>query len=82
MANYVIRLTDAQEKALQFVAVDVQDWIENAVYERCRIAIDDIVSKEVERKLAAGEPILGSKEDIVMRADIVLAKDRAQDQVE
>jgi hypothetical protein len=74
--NYTITLTDAQDKALSVVAVDQQDWIENVVFERCRIAIDEIVNAEVQRKLAAGESITGSKEDIVMAADVETAAER------
>jgi hypothetical protein len=74
--NYTITLSDAQDKALSVIAVDQQDWIENAVFERCRIAIEQIVNTEVQRKLAAGEPITGSKEDIVMAADIETAAER------
>jgi hypothetical protein len=74
--TYTITLSDAQDKALSVVAVDQQDWIENAVFERCRIAIDEIVNAEVQRKLAAGEPITGSKDDIVMAADVETAAER------
>jgi hypothetical protein len=74
--TYTITLTDAQDKALSVVAVDQQDWIENAVFERCRIAIDEIVNAEVQRKLAANEPITGSKDDIVMAADVETAAER------
>jgi hypothetical protein len=76
MTTYTITLTDAQDKALSVVAVDQQDWIENAVFERCRIAIDEIVNTEVQRKLAANEPITGSKDDIVMAADVETAAER------
>ena len=74
--TYTITLTDAQDKALSVVAVDQQDWIENVVFERCRIAIDEIVNAEVQRKLAAGETISGSKEDIVMAADVETAAEQ------
>ncbi len=67
---YTISLSDAQDKALHTVALSAQDWIENTVFERCRIAIEDIVNAEVQRKLAANEPITGSKEDIVLAANI------------
>jgi hypothetical protein len=76
MKTYTITLTDAEDKALGFVAVSQQDWIDNAVHERCRIAIDEIVNAEVQRKLAAGEPITGSKDDIVMAADVESAAER------
>lgn len=76
MATYTITLSDAEDKALGVVALNQQDWIDNAIHERCRVAIDEIVNAEVQRKLAAGEPITGSKEDIVMAANIESAADR------
>jgi hypothetical protein len=74
--TYTITLSDAENKALGVVALSQQDWIDNAVHERCRIAIDEIVNAEVQRKLAAGETISGSKEDIVNAADIESAAER------
>jgi hypothetical protein len=71
--TYTITLTDAQDKALSVIALDQQEWIENAVFERCRIAIEDIVNAEVQRKLAAGETISGSKEEIVLAANVKTA---------
>jgi hypothetical protein len=76
MATYTITLRDAEDKALKVVALSAQDWIDNAVHERCRIAIDEIVNAEVQRKLAAGQPITGSKDDIVMAADVESAAER------
>ncbi len=76
MATYTITLSAAEDKALKSVAVSAQEWIDNAVHERCRIAIDEIVAIEVERKLAAGESISGSKEDIVLAANVESAADR------
>jgi hypothetical protein len=76
MATYTITLSDAEDKALKSVAVSAQDWIDNAVHERCRLAIEEIVAAEVQRKLAANEPITGSKDDIVMAANIESAAER------
>jgi hypothetical protein len=76
MATYTITLSDAEDKALNVVAISAQDWIDNAVHERCRLAIDEIVNAEVQRKLAAGESISGSKDDIVMAADVESAVER------
>jgi hypothetical protein len=70
MATYTITLSAAEDKALKSVALSAQDWIDNAVHERCRIAMDEIVNAEVQRKLAAGQSITGSKEDIVLAANI------------
>ena len=74
--TYTITLSDAEDKALGFVAFSQQDWIDNAVHERCRIAIDEIVNAEVQRKLANNETISGSKEDIVNAANIQSAAER------
>ena len=74
--NYTVTLSDAENKALGFVAFSQQDWIDNAVHERCRIAIEEIVNAEVQRKLAAGESISGSKEDIVNASPIQSAAER------
>lgn len=71
-----ITLSDAEHKALGVVAFSQQEWIDNAVHERCRIAIEEIVAAEVQRKLAAGESITGTKEDIVMAASIKSAAQR------
>ena len=76
MATYTITLSDAKDKALKVVALSAKDWIDNAVHERCRIAIDEIVNAEVQRKLQAGEPITGSKDDIVLQANVESAADR------
>jgi len=76
MAQYTIELSAAENKALGVVAVSQNDWIQNAVKERCRIAIEEIVAAEVQRKLAAGEAITGSKDDIVMAAQVESAAER------
>lgn len=76
MVTYTITLSDAENKALGVVAVSQQEWIDNVVHERCRIAMEEIVAAEVQRKLAAGEPITGTKDDIVMAANIESAAER------
>lgn len=75
--QYTITLSDAEDKALHYVAVSAQEWMDNAIHERCRLAIEEIVAAEVQRKLSLGETISGSKDDIVIGAPITLAVDRA-----
>ena len=74
--QYTITLSDAENKALGVVAASQQDWIDNVVHERCRIAIEEIIAAEVQRKLAANETISGTKEDIVVNAPIKSAAER------
>ena len=76
MTTYTITLSPAEDKALGVVALSQNDWIQNAVKERCRLAIEEIVAAEVQRKLAAGESITGTKDDIVMAANIESAAQR------
>ncbi len=74
--TYTVTISDAEDKALHVVAMSAQDWIDNAVHERCRVAIEEIVADEVQRKLAAGETISGTKEDIVLAAPVKSAAER------
>ena len=76
MTTYTITLSPAEDKALHVVALSAQDWIDNAVHNRCRIAIEEIVASEVQRKLALNETISGTKEDIVNAAPIKSAAER------
>lgn len=68
MTTYQVNLTEAENKALQYVAMDAQDWIDNAVHERCRIAMDEITKTCVEKCLENNIQIPSSKEEIVLLA--------------
>jgi hypothetical protein len=63
--NYTITLSAAEDKALSYAAFSQQDWIDNAVHERCRIAIDEIVQITVQKCLETGTQIPSSKEAMV-----------------
>jgi len=76
MATYTITLSDAEDKALGVVAFSQDEWIQNAVHERCRIAMEEIIAAEVQRLLGEGKSITGSKDDIVMAAPIKSAAER------
>lgn len=79
MATYTITLTDAENKALGVVALDQDDWIQNAVKERCRVAMEEIIQIAVTNFLAVGEPIPGTREAIVERAlELGLVKSAAE----
>lgn len=74
--QYTITLTDAEDKALSAFAIDQNEWIQNVVHERCRVAIEEILQVEVQRLLAEGKPITGTKDDIVLAADVETAAER------
>jgi len=70
--TYSITLSDIENKALSYVCVCPQEWIENFIKERCKVAIDEIVNTEVQRMLKDNtiNTIPGDKETIVMNASL------------
>ena len=68
MNNYTIQLTDTEKAAMEYVAYNPQEWVENAFKERARIAIDEIVKIAVDKFLDANQTIPGSREEIVAAA--------------
>ena len=47
MANITVTLTDTQTKSLEYAAYSVQDWCDNAIHNRARIAQEEIIAKLV-----------------------------------
>lgn len=83
MATYTITLSDAEDKALGVVAFSQDAWIQNAVHERCRVAMEEIIQIAVTNFLAVGEPIPSTREAIVERAlELGLVKSAAERQAE
>ncbi len=66
--QYTITLTETEDKALSYASVSQQDWIDNAVHNRCRIAIDEIVDIYTKRALDEGVQIPATRELIVADA--------------
>jgi hypothetical protein len=73
-----ITLTDAEAKALSYVAYSPQEWAQNAVKERARLAMDEVFQIEVQRML--NDPntteIPANREAVVLAADIKSAAER------
>jgi hypothetical protein len=68
MPTYSITLTETQDLGLQYAALSPQDWINNAVTERARIANDDVVKTTVEYCLDNGVQVPATREEIVAYA--------------
>jgi hypothetical protein len=68
MPTITIELTDTQYKGLEYAALSPQDWAENAVTERCRIANDEIVQTTVAYCLDNGIQVPATREEIVAYA--------------
>ena len=62
-----VTLTDTQYKGLEYIGTP-QDWAENALTERARLAIDEIVSIYTNRALDEGVTIPSTRELIVSDA--------------
>jgi hypothetical protein len=65
MTTYTIILTEAEDKALSYAALSQDNWIQNAVHERCRVAIEEIVAITVQKCLDTNTAIPGSKDAMV-----------------
>ena len=68
MPDITITLTDTQYKGLQYAALDPQDWADNALTNRARIANDEIISMYTNRALDEGVAIPATRELIVADA--------------
>jgi len=68
MPTITIELTDTQYKGLEYAALSPEDWAENAITERCRIANDEIVQMTVQHCLDNGIQVPATREDIVAYA--------------
>ena len=78
MSTYTTTLTAAETKAMEYIAFSVQDWVDNALQNRARIAMDEIYEAEVARMTA--DPTITSipadKEQVILDADIKSAAER------
>ena len=65
MPSITIQLTDTQLKGLEYAAVSPQDWANNALTNRARIANDEIVQLTVSYCLDNGIQVPATREAIV-----------------
>lgn len=65
MTTYTITLSAAENAALAYATMSQQDWIDNAVHERARIAVEEIVALTVQKCLKTNIQIPGSKDAMV-----------------
>ena len=68
--SYTVGITTGEFKALQTVMVDQQDWIENAIKERARIATIDITNAYTQFKINKGEAITAVGSTAIIEAAI------------
>ena len=63
--DYTITLSKTENDALAYAAVDTNDWIQNVVHERCRIAIDEIAQLAVAKCFETNVQVPNSKNALV-----------------
>ena len=68
MAKYEIELTDTEDKAMTYVCLSTQDWADNALKNRARVAIDDIVASNMKHCNANGIAIATGEDAQVTQA--------------
>jgi len=68
MPTITIELTDTQYKGLEYAALSPQDWAENAITERCRIANDEIVDITVKHCLDNSIQVPATRDAVVAYA--------------
>lgn len=66
--DITITLTNSEYKGLQYAAVSPQDWADNALKNRARKAIDEIVDITVKYCLDNGVAIPSTRDEIVTYA--------------
>tara|TARA_B100000282_G_scaffold200476_1_gene146749 strand:- start:346 stop:588 length:243 start_codon:yes stop_codon:yes gene_type:complete len=55
--SYTVGITTGEYKALQYVMIDQNEWVSNALKNRARIASDEIVNLYTQFKINKGEAI-------------------------
>ena len=68
MPSITVELTDTQLKGLEYAAVSPQEWAENAITNRARIANDEIVDLTVKYCLDNEVQVPTTREEIVAYA--------------
>lgn len=63
--NYTVNLTETEDKALSYAALSQNEWVQNAVHNRCRVAIEEIVGIAVQKCLETNTAIPNNQEGIV-----------------
>ena len=66
--SYTVGITTGEYKALQYVMVDQNDWIKNALKNRARIASDEIINLYTQFKINKGEAITAVGSTAVIEA--------------
>ena len=85
MPDITVTLTDTENKALEYAAASVQDWADNALKNRARIAKDEIIALLVAHCNANSVALaVGEDAQVTQAYDLGIvrtAADRAADEI-
>ena len=68
MPDITVSLTDTENKCMEYAAVSVQDWADNALMNRARIAKDEIIALLVAHCNANGVSIATGEDAQITQA--------------
>mgnify|MGYP001502594467 CR=1 FL=1 len=68
--SYTVGITTGEFKALQTVMVDQNEWIENSIKNRARLATIEITNKYTQYKIERGEAITAVGSTAIIEAAI------------
>lgn len=68
MYEYNVELSELEYLAMQYVCMDINEWIQNSVHDRARMAIEQVINDAIKEFLDKGESMPGSKEEIIQLA--------------
>lgn len=78
MKQFTIQISDAEEKALTYVMIDIQVWLQNAISNRARQAMDEIISKHTNENCKVLDKV--AKEQLIMDTTFKTAAERTAEQ--
>ena len=83
MAEIKITVTDTQMKCLEYIALSVQDWCDNAVHVRSQVAQEEIIAKLIKHCNEKGIAIAtGVDKQIAQAFDLKVVMTGAEQQAE
>ncbi|MEE8208024.1 MAG: hypothetical protein V3T88_03595 [Nitrosomonadaceae bacterium] len=74
MKQFMVTISDEEEKALLTIMVDIKEWIQNAISNRARQAIDTIVQGQTDKQ--PKKMFKGDKEQIINSLVLKTAKEK------
>ena len=77
--TFTVTITDAEEKAFAWAVVDPEEWVEDAVKNKCRKAKDRLYDEEVKRMTAddSVSSMPADKDTVINDANVQTAAERA-----